>query len=133
MAGSIHVGGLTARPSAGRAVIDIKRLRDDDAYRNGVLRKRVDPARVAEVLAADEEWRALETEVQTLRAEQNAVSKEIRDASPEERPAKIAAANERKDGLRAREASLSAAEARVRELALQIPNPAHESVPDGGE
>jgi seryl-tRNA synthetase len=114
-------------------VIDVKRLRDDDEYRRGILRKRVDPALVDAVLAADAQWRALETEVQELRARQNAVSKEIRDASKEERPAKIAAAREMSAQVDERAGVLADAEARVRELALQIPNPAHESVPDGGE
>jgi seryl-tRNA synthetase len=108
-------------------------LRDDEAYRVGVLRKRVRDELIDQVLAADEEYRAVMTEVELLRARQNAASKEIGQAAPDDRPVKIAAASELKAELSGREAVLAELEARVRELALQIPNPAHESVPDGGE
>ena len=45
----------------------------------------------------------------------------------------IEAAGARKDELTEAEAVLAAADATVRELALQVPNPADASVPDGGE
>ena len=114
-------------------MIDLKRLRADDGYRTGILRKRVSEGLIDEVLEADEARRALLAEVEELRARQNAASKEIGRAAPEERPAKIAAAAALKDDLAALEPRLAEAEARVRELALQVPNPAHPSVPDGGE
>jgi seryl-tRNA synthetase len=114
-------------------VIDIRRLRDDDAYRAGVARKRVAAGLIDEVLAAEEERRGLLAQVEELRARQNAASKEIGKASPEERPAKIAAASAMKEELAKLEPGLAEAEERVRGLALGVPNPAHESVPDGGE
>jgi seryl-tRNA synthetase len=114
-------------------VIDLKRLRDDDAYRAGALRKRVDPRLVASLLTADEEHRGAQSAVQTLRARRNEVSKAIRDAPAAERPARIEEAAQLKAELATHEAQLQELEARVRELALQIPNPAHESVPEGGE
>ena len=86
-----------------------------------------------EVLAADDARRALLAEVEELRAVQNAASKEIGKSSPDERPAKIAAAGELKEQLTALEPALADAEAALRELALQVPNPADPSVPDGGE
>jgi seryl-tRNA synthetase len=114
-------------------MIDLRRLRAEEDYRAGVLRKRVSPDLVDEVLAADDVRRHLLTQVEELRARQNTASKEIGRASPEERPARIAAATALKDELAEMEPPLAEAEARVRELALQIPNPAHASVPDGGE
>jgi len=114
-------------------VIDLRRLRDDPAYRAGIERKRVRDGLVDTVVAADDERRALVTEVEALRARQNAASKEIGRSALEERPAKIAAAAALKDALAAREPELAAAEARVRELALNLPNPADASVPEGGE
>jgi seryl-tRNA synthetase len=114
-------------------VIDLKRLRTDDDYRSGVVRKRVPEGLIDEVLAADEARRALLAEVEELRARQNAASKEIGRAAAEERPAKIAAAAAMKDELAALEPRLAEAEARLRERALGVPNPAHPSVPDGGE
>jgi seryl-tRNA synthetase len=114
-------------------VIDLKRLREEPGYRSGIERKRVRDGLIGEVLAAEEARRALLGEVEELRARQNAASKEIGQASPDERPAKIAAAGALKEELVGREPDLAAAEARLRELALQVPTPADASVPDGGE
>jgi seryl-tRNA synthetase len=114
-------------------VIDLRRLRDDAEYRAGVERKRVRAGLVDEVLAADEERRRVQSEVQELRARQNAASKEIGKASPDERPAKIAAATELKEAVAAAEPRLTEVEARLRQLALQVPNPADPRVPEGGE
>jgi seryl-tRNA synthetase len=114
-------------------VIDLRRLRDDAEYRAGIERKRVRAGLLDDVLATDEERRRLQSEVQELRARQNAASKEIGKASPDERPAKIAAATELKEAVAAAEPGLAAAETRVRELALQLPNPADPRVPEGGE
>ncbi len=114
-------------------MIDLKRLREEPGYREGIERKRVAPGLIDEVLAADDIRRRLLGEVEELRARQNAASKEIGKSSPEERPAKIAAAAALKEELAKAEPGLAEAEAQVRDLALGVPNPAHESVPDGGE
>ena len=114
-------------------MIDLKRLREEPGYRTGIERKRVAPGLIDEVLAADDTRRRLLGEVEELRARQNAASKEIGKSSPEERPAKIAAAAALKEELAKAEPGLADAEAQVRDLALGVPNPAHESVPDGGE
>jgi len=114
-------------------VIDLKRLRAEPEYRRGIERKRVRPGLIDEVVAADEAHRALVTEVDALRARQNAASKEIGKAAPDERPAKIEAAAKLKEELAAKEQTLQGVEAQLRELAIQLPNPADASVPDGGE
>jgi seryl-tRNA synthetase len=114
-------------------VIDLRRLRDEPPYRAGIERKRVREGLLDEVLAADDARRGLLGRVEELRARQNAASKEIGRSSPDERPAKIAAAAALKDELAALEPDLAAAEAALRDLALQVPNPADASVPDGGE
>ncbi|MSZ30525.1 MAG: serine--tRNA ligase, partial [Actinobacteria bacterium] len=114
-------------------MIDVKRLREEPEYRCGIERKRVRPGLIDELLAAEEIRRGLLSEVEELRAEQNAASKEIGRAAPDERAERIAAAAVLKERLTDREPSLSVAEAAVRELALQIPNPASPEVPDGGE
>ncbi len=114
-------------------MIDLKRLREEPAYRAGIERKRVRAGLIDEVLAAEEGRRALLQTVEELRARQNAASKEIGKAAPDERPAKIAAAGALKEELAAREPELAAAEAAVRALALALPNPADAPVPDGGE
>jgi seryl-tRNA synthetase len=114
-------------------VIDVKRLHDEPEYRRGIERKRVRDGLIDEVLAADDAARNLRRRVEDLRARQNAASKEIGKASPDERPAKIKAAGELKDELQALESELTAAEGALRAVALELPNPADPSVPDGGE
>jgi seryl-tRNA synthetase len=114
-------------------VIDLKRLRDEPEYRRGVERKRVRAGLIDEVLDAYTTESALLQETEQLRAEQNKASKEIGKAAPDERQAKIEAAAAMKTDLQAKEEALAAAEAQLRELALQVPNPAAVDVPDGGE
>ena len=114
-------------------MIDLKRLRDEPDYRAGIERKRVRAGLIDDVIAADTAHRLLLTEVEELRARQNAASKEIGQAAPEVRPEKIAAAGALKEELTAREPELANAESILRDLALGVPNPADPSVPDGGE
>jgi len=114
-------------------VIDLKRLRDEPAYRAGIVRKRVRDGLLDELLDVEDHRRRALGEVEELRAEQNRASKEIGRAAPEDRPAKIEAAAALKDRLAAREPVLGELDAQLRELAVQVPNPAHESVPSGGE
>ncbi len=114
-------------------MIDLKRLRDEPEYRRGIERKRVRQGLIDEVLAADDAARDVRRRVEDLRARQNAASKEIGKASPDERPAKIAAVSELKDELQALEADLTVADVALRALTLEVPNPADASVPDGGE
>ena len=114
-------------------MIDLKRLRSDAEYRRGIERKRVRAGLIDDVLAIDETHRALVTEVDGLRARQNAASKHIGKAAPDERAAKIEAAAKLKEELTAKEQMLQEFEAGLRELALQVPNSAAPDVPDGGE
>jgi seryl-tRNA synthetase len=114
-------------------VIDLRRVRDDPGYRAGIERKRVAPGAIDAVLEADDRRRALLAEVEALRQRQNEASKAIGKAAPEERPAKIEVASALKAELQAREPELAEAVEQVRVLALQVPNPADPSVPDGGE
>lgn len=114
-------------------MIDLKRLRDEPEYRAGIERKRVRAGLIDELLAVDDRRRALINDVEALRAEQNAASKAIAQASPEERPARIEAASALKDRLADLEPELDALEAEVRALALTVPNPCDADVPVGGE
>jgi seryl-tRNA synthetase len=114
-------------------VIDVKQLREDPEYRRGIERKRVRPGLIDEVLELDGRRRTLVQEVDALRARQNAASKEIGQASADERPAKIAAASSLKEELSAQEVALQEIDGAFRAVALTVPNPADASVPDGGE
>jgi seryl-tRNA synthetase len=114
-------------------VIDLRRLRDEPEYRRGIERKRVAPGLLDDVLEADATRRDTLKEVEELRTRQNAASKAIGRAAPDERPALVKAAGALKAELAGAESVLVTAEAALRELALQVPNPADTSVPDGGE
>lgn len=114
-------------------MIDLKRLREDEAYRQGALAKGVEASTVERVLQLDDVQRGALSSTEALRAESNSASKEIGRAAPEERQAKIDAAGELKTRLTAAEAELTKADEELQTLALTIPNPAHESVPTGDE
>jgi seryl-tRNA synthetase len=114
-------------------MIDLRRLGEDPEYRAGVLAKGAGVAEVDDLIVADREARSARTSTESLRAEANQASKEIGHASPDERQARIEAARELKDRLAAAERALADVEDRVAEMSLIIPNPAHPSVPLGGE
>ncbi|HVZ71588.1 MAG TPA: serine--tRNA ligase [Polyangia bacterium] len=113
-------------------MIDIRLLRDTpDVVREGYARLGggVD---LEPVIAADARLRDLKNESQTLQAEQNRLSKEIGRAAPgEAREAAKAASAALKAKIEALAGDLTAAEARVDELLLELPNLPHESVPVG--
>ncbi len=114
-------------------MIDLKRLRDDPAYRHGIERKRVRDSLLDEVLRLYESQRLAQSDVEQARARQNQASKEIGKASANERDEKIAQAEIWKAELKTGEAHLADVQQRLREVALQLPNPADASAPDGGE
>ena len=113
-------------------MIDLRRL-DDPSYRAGIVKKGCPEALLEELEQADAHRRRELARVEELRAKRNAVSKQIAKASPEERQQKLAEATVVKEQLSGLERELSALEERVEALALRIPNPAHETVPGGGE
>jgi seryl-tRNA synthetase len=114
-------------------VIDLRRLRDEPEYRTGIERKHIDPGLIDRVLAADEARREKLHAVEELRTRQNAASKAIGQAAPEERQELVTVASALKEELKQLEDALTPLDDEVRVLALQLPNPADASVPDGGE
>jgi seryl-tRNA synthetase len=114
-------------------VIDLRRLRDDPDYAEGVRRKGVDDALLQRLVEAEAERTSVLAATEELRAASNAASKEIGRSAPEDRPRRIAEAQGLKEQLQASEARLAEAQAVVDALVLEVPNPAHPSVPDGGE
>ena len=104
-------------------MIDLRAARaEPDAYRAALARKGAAESFDA-LLAADERWRALIPEVDELRSRTKLKGK----PAPEE----LEALQQVKEELRQREAELAEAEAE-RDAALElVPNPPHESAPDG--
>ena len=114
-------------------VIDLAKLKDDEKYKQGAIDKGCSAELIEEALSVSQVRKNEITATETLRAEANAKSKEIGKASPEEREAKIAAASELKGQLTEAEEKLKKVQEQFDEVVLQIPNPAHETVPVGGE
>ncbi len=114
-------------------MLDIKLIREQpDLVRAGLRRRGDDPAQVDAILAVDERRRSLIKEVEVLKAERNAVSKEIsklRDAT--EREAKISAMRAVGDRIAELDQQANAAEAEFQRLLLWLPNLPHADVPDG--
>jgi seryl-tRNA synthetase len=114
-------------------MIDLKALADDGAYSAGAIRKGFDAADVDKLIQLNNDYRTSLAGTEALRAESNAMSKAIGKAAPEEREAKIAEAGEFKAKLQTSEEAMTILKGEMESLALMVPNPAHESVPDGGE
>jgi seryl-tRNA synthetase len=114
-------------------VLDLRLIRSDpDAVRRALARRQADGP-LDELLALDEQRRALQTEADDLRAERNRASQAIgeakragRDASAEQ--AQAAGLGER---LAALDATLSEAAARLDAVLVTLPNLPHESAADG--
>ena len=114
-------------------MIDLRRLRVDQEYAQGALAKGVSQEVIDSALAADQAHRTALSGVEELRAQSNAASKAIGKAAPEDRQSMIDAAKVVSDDLAAAEKALAVHEQTLKSLALGIPNPAHDSVPQGGE
>jgi seryl-tRNA synthetase len=115
-------------------VLDVKLLRGNPpGLRDALLAKNGDPARLDAFLAADQAYRRLLVEVETLRAERTKGSEEVarlRKAG-EDAAAPQAALKELGDRLKGAEEGLKPLEEEVEEALHWIPNLAHESVPVG--
>ena len=104
-------------------MIDLKAARSDpDGLRAAVARKGAGEA-FDRMLEADARWRQLVPKVDELRSRQKTQGK----PSPEQ----VEELKQVKEELKRLEDELAAAEAERDELLDQVPNPPHESVPDG--
>ncbi len=126
-------------------MLSIQLLRENPEVVRRSLARRHMEAPLDEALRLDEQWRALTTEVEGLRAERNAISKEVGELSRQMKTAETKEARHaehRRSDLMARssflgerlealETQLKDAEADLRSLLLEIPNIAAEDVPDG--
>ena len=104
-------------------MIDLKAARaNPDVVRAAVARKGAADA-FDRLLEADERWRALVPRVDELRARTKLKGKPT--------PEQLAELQAVKSELKAAEDELAAAEAERDALALRVPNPPHDDVPDG--
>jgi seryl-tRNA synthetase len=116
-------------------MLDIRLIRSQpDVVRAALARRSPEvAARVDELLAADEERRRLLQESEALKAQKNAISKEINQLqrSGQDPVAKIAASRQISDQIKALDDSVRAVEEQTQSLLLELPNLPDESVPQG--
>jgi len=115
-------------------VIDLKVLRDNpDLVRNSQKVRGEDVAIVDQLIAADAIARTAISEFETIRAEQNLLSKSVGAAKGDEKAAILEKAKELAGRVKAADAKRAEAEAKANELALKIANIIDPKAPIGGE
>jgi seryl-tRNA synthetase len=114
-------------------MLDLDLIRKQpDLVRTALKNRQLDPSPVDAILNLDEKRRSLLTGVETLKAERNAVSKEIsrmKDAG--ERDAKIAAMREVGDRISALDKEVAEVEAELTSITATLPNVPDERTPIG--
>jgi len=114
-------------------VLDLKAIREDpDRFRSALSRR--SPALIQDLdrlLEVDRARRELATRVEDLRARQNRGSKAIGGASGEERDRLIAEVRTASTELAELEPRLAELEEEAGTLLASLPNPPHDSVPEG--
>ena len=112
-------------------MLDLKAIREDPQTAREGLARRGRAEDLDRLLELDEQWRALTAQVESLRAQQNAATKEIGQADPAERASLIDASKAMGDLLEQKEAHLKRAASARDELLLELPNLPDASVPNG--
>lgn len=114
-------------------MLDLNLIRENpDLIRTALRNRQMDASPVDDILQLDEKRRALLTEVEKLKAERNAVSKEIgkmKDAA--EREKKISEMREVGDKISALDKEVAAVEAELTALTSSLPNVPDERTPIG--
>ncbi|MCC7013536.1 MAG: serine--tRNA ligase [Planctomycetes bacterium] len=112
-------------------MLDLKFIRQfPDAVKEGARKKRIQ-VDIDALLAVDAKARALQTEVDTLRARQNQLSKEVGKAPPDRRAELIAEVNGFKQQLASLEGSLKDLQTDLDARLLRVPNVPAGEVPEG--
>ena len=115
-------------------MIDIKFLRENpDVVRASQKGRGESVELVDQIIAIDEIKRKALTEFETLRQEQNVLSKSVGAAKGDEKSALLANAKELADKVKAAEAKRSEIEEEAKNLILQLSNLLDTEAPIGGE
>jgi seryl-tRNA synthetase len=114
-------------------MLDMRLIREDpDRVREALVKRQMDPSSVDEILVLDERWRQLIQNVEEMRAERNAVSKEIGLMKDKDsRQVKIDAMRDLGEKLFDIEADLKQVETDLQALVSEIPNIPDPEVPVG--
>ena len=115
-------------------MIDIKFIRENpDAVRASQKGRGEDTSIVDQLLKLDETRRTAITEFETLRAEQNTLSKSVGAAKGDEKTALLANAKDLADKVKAADTKRAEIEAQVNAMAMQLSNVLDPEAPIGGE
>ncbi len=116
-------------------MLDLNLIREQpDVIKEGLRKRNDNPTRVDAILEYDTRRRAVLTEVETLRAERNRLSKEIgRSKDPAARERQIAIVREMRDQIGALEEKLREVESVLEAEMSQLPALPHASVPIGAD
>lgn len=114
-------------------MLDIRLFREQpDMVREGFGKVGRDPQLVDQVIELDKHWRGLVTQVENLKAERNAGSKDVAKTKDKaERDVKIAAMKALGDRIDALDKEVAQAEHDLNTLMLDLPNLPHADVPVG--
>ncbi len=111
-------------------MLDLNIIREYPDKVKAAMKKLYTDAPIDDILVLDARRRSLLSEVEQLKAERNAVSRDIGKAPQgEAREAKIAAMKQVGDRIDALDAQVRETEAKLNELMLTVPNLPDESVP----
>ena len=115
-------------------MIDIKFIRENpDAVRASQKGRGEDTSIVDQLLALDETRRAAITEFETLRAEQNTLSKSVGAAKGDEKAALLENSKELANKVKVADAKRAEIEEQVNAIAMQLSNILDPDAPIGGE
>ena len=112
-------------------MLDIAFIRNNpEVVKEGVRKKRM-KVDIDELLSVDNDMRRLKTEVETLRADRNRISRDVSKSSDSERDDLIQQIKLIKDSLTEKEPKLKEVEERFEQLMLFVPNPPLPEAPEG--
>jgi seryl-tRNA synthetase len=113
-------------------MIDLKQLVENTAKFKAALKKKQFKGDIDGIIKLDEERRRLMFESESLKGEQNKISKEIPAAKEaKEKAALLESSKEIKERIKQLEPKLEEIEVQLRAAQLTIPNPPLDSVPEG--
>ena len=115
-------------------MIDLKALRENpDLFRNSQKVRGEDPSVIDQLLKADDERRVAISEFESLRAEQNTLSKAVGSAKGDEKQALLENAKQLAVSVKAADSKRAEAESAANKNALLIANLIDPAAPIGGE
>ncbi len=115
-------------------MLDIKQIRENpEAFKKGIAIKGADSKLIDQILELDEKKRKLITDSEQLQAEKNKVSKRIPQLQGDEKAKILVEMKKLSEKQKVAEEAVKKAEDDYVDVMNQLPNPAHESVPEGAD